>query len=56
MKNRLAARAPLARAPPIVKEQGWPDPYIYTVSDRIFGDYPAKNTVYTLYIWFWPTL
>ena len=27
--------------------------YIYTVYDRIFGDFPAKNTVY---IWFWPTL
>jgi len=32
---------------------------IYTVYDRIFGDFPAKNAVYTpytVYIWFWPTL
>ena len=67
---------------------GWPKPYIYTVYDRILGDFPAKNTVYTpykcrvgqnpvymhhiwpyiwwfpcqkyriytVYIWFWPTL
>jgi hypothetical protein len=27
--------------------QGWPEPYIYTVYDRIFGDFLAKNTVYT---------
>jgi len=26
-------------------------PYIYTVYDRIFGDFPAKNTVYTSYIY-----
>jgi len=25
--------------------------YIYTVYDRIFGDVPAKNTVYTPYIY-----
>ena len=24
---------------------------IYTVYDRIFGDFPAKNTVYTPYIY-----
>jgi hypothetical protein len=34
--------------------------YICTVYDRIYGDFPAKNTVCTLYIhinvWFWPTL
>jgi hypothetical protein len=34
--------------------------YIYTVYDRISGDFPAKSTVYTPYIpinvWFWPTL
>ena len=31
---------------------------ICTVYDRIFGDFSAKNTVYTpyIYIWFWPTL
>jgi hypothetical protein len=26
--------------------QGWPEPYIYTVYDRMFGDFPAQNTVY----------
>jgi len=39
---------------------GWPEPYIHTVYDRMYGDFPAKNTVYTPYIpineWFWPTL
>jgi len=30
---------------------GWPEPYIYTIYDRIFGDFPAKNTVYTPYIY-----
>jgi len=30
--------------------QAWPEPYIYTLYDRIFGDFPAKNTVYTLHI------
>ena len=29
------------------KPQGWPDPYIYTVYDRIFGNFAAENTVYT---------
>jgi len=30
---------------------------VYTVYDRISGGFPAKNTVlYTVYIWFWPTL
>ena len=32
-------------------ESGWPELYIYTVYDRIFGDSPAKNTVYTPYIY-----
>jgi hypothetical protein len=32
--------------------QGWPELYIYTVYDRIFGDFPAaENTVYTSYIY-----
>jgi len=31
--------------------QGWPEPYIYAVYDRIYGDFPAKNTVYTPYIY-----
>jgi len=32
--------------------------YIHTVYDRIFGYFPAKNTVYIpcIYTWFWPTL
>ena len=38
----------------------WPEPYIHTVYDRMYGDFPAENTVCTLYaginIWFWPTL
>ena len=41
-------------------EQGWPKPYIHTVQDRMYGSFPAKSTVRTLYIrmnvWFWPTL
>ena len=24
--------------------QGWPGPYVNTVYDRIFGDFPAKKT------------
>ena len=32
---------------------------IYTVYDHMYGDFPAKDTVYTPYIhinvWFWPT-
>jgi len=39
---------------------GWPEPYVYTVYDRVYGKFPAKNTVYTpcicMYVWFWPTL
>jgi len=27
-------------------DEGWPEPYIYTVYDRIFGDSPANNTVH----------
>ena len=27
--------------------QGWPEPLTCTVYDRILGDFPAKNTVYT---------
>jgi len=42
--------------------EAWPEPNIYSVYDRIFGDFPAKSTVYILYIIyiryikFWPTL
>jgi len=32
------------------KRRGWPGPYIHTVHDRIFGDFPVKNTVYTPYM------
>jgi len=35
----------------IIFRVGQPKPYIYTVYDRIFGDFPAKNTVYTPYIY-----
>jgi len=29
----------------------WPEPYIYTVYDHIFGDFPAKNyRIFTVYI------
>jgi hypothetical protein len=31
--------------------KGRPEPYIYTVYDRIFGDFPAKNTVYVPYMY-----
>jgi len=30
---------------------GWPEPYICTVYDRIFGNFPAKNTIYRPYIY-----
>jgi hypothetical protein len=36
---------------PSSDEQNWPGPYIYTVYDRIFGDVPANNTVYTPYVY-----
>jgi hypothetical protein len=29
----------------------WPEPYIHTVYDCIFGDFPAKNAVYAPYIY-----
>jgi hypothetical protein len=33
---------------------------MYTVYGRMYGDFPAINTVYTtyirMYVWFWPTL
>jgi hypothetical protein len=31
---------------------GWPGSYICTVYDRIFGDFPAKNTVYVRVVQF----
>ena len=27
-------------------QKSWPEPNIYTVYDRIFGHFPAKNTVF----------
>jgi hypothetical protein len=35
----------------IVFRTGWPEPYIGTVISRTFGDFPAKITVYTLYVY-----
>jgi len=35
--------------------EGWPELYVYTVSDRIFDDFPARNIV-CIWFWFWPTL
>ena len=35
----------------LVKWVGWPKPYTHTVYDRVFGDFPAKNTVYTTYMY-----
>jgi hypothetical protein len=32
-------------------DKGWPEPYIYTVYDRISRNFPAKSTVYTPYIY-----
>jgi len=41
----------------VAKAWGWPEPYICTVYDRIFGDFPChKHCIYTVHIWFWPTL
>ena len=34
----------------IIYMLGWPEPYIYTVYARIFGDFPAKNIVNTPYM------
>ena len=37
--------------------KGWPSLYMFTVFDRIFGDFPAKHNAFTPYIYgFWPTL
>jgi hypothetical protein len=32
--------------PTLFIDWGWPELCIYTVYNRIFGDFPAKNTVY----------
>jgi hypothetical protein len=36
----------------------WPEPYLYTISNRIFDEIPAKHTIYKQYvsIWYWQTL
>jgi len=31
--------------------KGWPEPYVYTIYDCIFGDFPAKSTVYIHHIY-----
>jgi hypothetical protein len=31
--------------------KGWPELYINSAHDRRFGDFPAKNAVYTPYIY-----
>jgi hypothetical protein len=40
--------------------QDWPEPYIHIVFNRMYGDFPAKNTVckprIRIHTWFWPTL
>jgi len=43
-KNRISAQAVMESV------QGWPEPYKCAVYDRIFGDFPAQNTVYTPYM------
>ena len=48
-KQVISARACANQILPY--NQGWPEPYIYTIYDRIFGDFLAKNTVYTPYIY-----
>jgi hypothetical protein len=34
----------------------WPEPFMYTVYDRMYGKIPAQNIVYTpyvrMYVWF----
>ena len=34
----------------VEQQQGWPEPYICTVYERKYGDFPAENTVCTPYI------
>jgi len=40
----------------IFYSHSWPELYMYTVSEGVFDDLPAKKTIYTVYVWFWPTL
>ena len=28
----------------------WPEPYMHSIYDRIFGEFPAEETIYTMYI------
>ena len=30
----------------LMSHEGWPEPYMYTVYDRTYGNFPAENTVY----------
>ena len=41
---------------PFTCSQHWPESYIYTVYDRIFGDIPAENLVYTLCVYIFRVL
>jgi hypothetical protein len=34
-----------------VYDEGWPEPYIYIMQDRMFGDFSAQNTMYAPYIY-----
>ena len=34
----------------VVHLQGWPEAYMCTVYGRMYGDFPARNTVYAPYI------
>jgi len=46
----LAGKSPTYSRIRCTYTQGWPEPYICTVYYRMYGHFPAKNTVYTLYI------
>jgi len=44
---RLFSATAVSCATCLCSELGWPQSCMYTVYDRIFGDFPAKSTVYT---------
>jgi hypothetical protein len=44
-------RETLAKSSDITHCYGWPELYMIIVHDRTFGDFPATNSVYTLYIY-----
>ena len=43
---RLFSATAVSCATCLCSELGWPQSCMYTVYDRIFGDFPAKSTVY----------